>query len=194
MTRIGAQRPSAPSPERCALCRLPIAPDQAPYVYEDNVLCESCYVISSRATEEFEAVARSPSPPQPRQIQTCANCGSTIGKLETTQLYQEHVVCGACYSRLSAQVPAEPIGYATPRTVAAAPAGPVSFHNAHGPPIICPNPNCGYTGPSERKSKGSAVMMILLLLLWVLPGLIYAFVYNGHVLSCPNCGIKIRDD
>jgi len=49
------------------------------------------------------------------QIQ-CANCGRTIGALETTCLWQDHQVCGQCHSLLSsapradvaAQSPATP--------------------------------------------------------------------------------------
>ena len=59
---------------------------------------------------------------------------------------------------------------------------------------FCPNPNCGYSGPPERKSKGSGLILILLLLLWVLPGILYAIIYNGYALSCPRCGVKVRDE
>jgi len=60
-------------------------------------------------------------------------------------------------------------------------------------PIICPNPNCGYRGPGRVKKKGSAVVMVLLLLLWILPGILYAIFYNGSVIVCPRCGMKVRD-
>ena len=33
--------------------------------------------------------------------ETCANCGETIGRLETPHVYEGHVVCGACVSKLS---------------------------------------------------------------------------------------------
>lgn len=33
----------------------------------------------------------------------CENCGRKIGKLETPQLWQEHVVCAECLARLKSQ-------------------------------------------------------------------------------------------
>lgn len=68
------------------------------------------------------------------------------------------------------------------------------FPNANGPTIICPNVNCGYQGPSRKVARGSAGTMILLFILGVLPGIIYAIVYNGHRLLCPKCGCHIRDE
>jgi hypothetical protein len=37
----------------------------------------------------------------PAGLETCANCGRTIGNLETPHLHQEHVVCPECYARLA---------------------------------------------------------------------------------------------
>ena len=31
--------------------------------------------------------------------ETCANCGTAIGKLETPCVWQEHVVCAACHAK-----------------------------------------------------------------------------------------------
>ncbi len=36
------------------------------------------------------------------QTETCANCGRMIGKLETPMVWQESVVCGACFEVLAA--------------------------------------------------------------------------------------------
>jgi hypothetical protein len=33
-------------------------------------------------------------------LETCANCGRTIGKLETPHVHNEHVVCAECHGRL----------------------------------------------------------------------------------------------
>jgi type I restriction enzyme M protein len=60
--------------------------------------------------------------------------------------------------------------------------------------IICPNVNCGYRGNGLRKAKGSKIVMLLLLLLWVLPGVLYALLYNGYSVVCPRCGLKVRDE
>src|SRR5690348_12581986 len=37
------------------------------------------------------------------KLETCANCQRAIGALETPQLFNDHVVCAACYSLLVAQ-------------------------------------------------------------------------------------------
>jgi hypothetical protein len=125
-----------------------------------------------------------PLMPEAQQLEKCANCDRPIGRLETPYLYQSQVVCKSCYDRL--------VPVATYATPAAAPKPPMAAQ-AYGDYIICPNPNCGYTGPGQKKSKGSAVVMILLLLLWVVPGILYAIIYNGHVIVCPKCGMKVRD-
>lgn len=145
-------------------------------------------------------------------LEKCANCDVTIGKLETPHVWGDAVVCAACYGRLDvgrgstetltesdlvADLPERPplfLQYGTPRRDLDD--TPVARAAPYVPPgaIICPNPNCGYVGTPKRKSKGSAVIMIVLLLLWVIPGVIYAIVYNGYTLTCPRCGIKVRDE
>lgn len=44
---------------------------------------------------------------------TCANCGTGIGKLETPHLWREQVVCAPCYGRLAG---AGTIAYSGPST------------------------------------------------------------------------------
>ena len=39
------------------------------------------------------------TPPTP-QLEECANCGRTIGKLETPMVWNNNVVCNACYRTL----------------------------------------------------------------------------------------------
>jgi len=60
--------------------------------------------------------------------------------------------------------------------------------------IICPNQNCGYQGPAEEKARGSTVLLIILLLLWIVPGLIYLGLRSGYKYSCPKCGLDIASD
>src|ERR1700722_9356459 len=53
-------------------------------------------------------------------METCENCGATIGKLETPNVWKEHVVCGACYRKLSSKETEElfqPIAAPRPRQV-----------------------------------------------------------------------------
>lgn len=33
-------------------------------------------------------------------LKNCANCGATIGNLEKSYLFEDHVVCGECHQRL----------------------------------------------------------------------------------------------
>jgi hypothetical protein len=40
-------------------------------------------------------------------IETCENCGTEIGKLETPFIWIDHVVCATCYARLD-ESPAQP--------------------------------------------------------------------------------------
>jgi predicted RNA-binding Zn-ribbon protein involved in translation (DUF1610 family) len=128
------------------------------------------------------------NPPEPQQPQEqlfqCANCGRTIGALEQPYIWGEHVVCPQCLDLLQQPVPVAP----------PAPPRQQVFRGADGPSVICPNPNCGYVGRSNRKPKGNRFLLIFLLLFWLIPGIIYAVLYQGHVLSCPKCGVKIRDE
>jgi hypothetical protein len=52
---------------------------------------------------------------------------------------------------------------------------------------ICPNPNCGYRGPSVRKARGSLIVALLLWLLFFPAGLVYSLVYMGYIQTCPHC-------
>lgn len=78
----------------------------------------------------------------------------------------------------------------------------------NGPFFICPNPNCCYAGRSWKQSKGSVMVIVLLLLLGTLstiflpvligmllgalPVIMYIIFYAGHSILCPRCGMKIR--
>lgn len=44
-----------------------------------------------------------------------------------------------------------------------------------------------------RTPKGSLAIMIILLLCGVILGVIYAMIYSGETLACPQCGAKARD-
>jgi hypothetical protein len=48
--------------------------------------------------------------------ETCANCGTSIGKLEKAFVYEGNVVCARCNAQLAspAQAPPLPVGYAAP--------------------------------------------------------------------------------
>jgi len=131
-------------------------------------------------------------------LEECANCGRSIGRLEQPRIWGDNVVCGACHSILSsdAGTDPEPAEEETDVTQALAYATPNSryFAGALGQSIICPNPNCGYRGFSNRRANGSMVLAVILLLLWLVPGILYLIFCGGYSLWCPQCNQKVRDD
>lgn len=54
-------------------------------------------------------------------------------------------------------------------------------------------PICGLRSVAVRRRKGSLLVMIMLLLLWLLPGVLYLIFRGGHVMACSKCGAKIAD-
>jgi len=135
-------------------------------------------------------------------METCENCGRTIGNLETPAVWRERVVCAECHQRLNGSharggqgAPAASgvghagqstaIPYATPlHYVSARPQGMRKGER------ICPNPNCGYCGPGTREARGSGVIFIILILLWIIPGVIYWALCGGYRIVCPRCGME----
>jgi hypothetical protein len=123
--------------------------------------------------------------------ENCVNCGERIGKLETPYLWQQHVVCGLCYEKLSRSTPINKppeIDYAS----VAPPNIPQTKQMAREiSRRTCPI--CGSTKPPVKKAKGSALLCIFLLLLWIIPGIIYGIVCGGYAWVCPDCGAKLGD-
>lgn len=134
-------------------------------------------------------------------METCENCGKKIGNLETPKVFQDHIVCGECWEKLSPrEIDYESAVPAAPVKMAGAAAGVTDLtqkyarYATRSGPVAGPAcPACGYRGEMKRTPKGSTIVLILLLLLWVIPGLIYLFVYQGHKYVCPQCGCKIAD-
>jgi hypothetical protein len=60
--------------------------------------------------------------------------------------------------------------------------------------IICANPNCGYVGPPKRVARASAIIAVLLLLFFLLPGILYCLFRSGYRYYCPRCGFQLRSD
>jgi DNA-directed RNA polymerase subunit RPC12/RpoP len=117
-------------------------------------------------------------------LYSCANCQRTIGALEQPYKWGDNIVCPQCCALLQ-----QSMSVAT----AEPPRQPI-YRGAKGPHVICPNPNCGYVGRSMRKQHGSMAMTIILLLLWLLPGILYAIFCRKRYLACPKCGVAIRDE
>jgi ssDNA-binding Zn-finger/Zn-ribbon topoisomerase 1 len=137
----------------------------------------------------------------------CANCGDRIGRLETPRVFNDQVVCAKCWEKLSDAEAAE-----LTAALEDAPPPPADKVLRYGsrerlvsmaPPMTtlpvqplysgraCPV--CGSTAKPVRKAKGSSAMLIILLLLWVLPGILYLIFYSGYIMVCPDCGAKIAD-
>jgi hypothetical protein len=57
--------------------------------------------------------------------------------------------------------------------------------------LICPNPNCRYSGAAIEQPRGSRAAMWLLMCFLLLPGLIYGMVFSGQQYCCPKCRTKI---
>lgn len=49
----------------------------------------------------------------------------------------------------------------------------------------CP---CGFSGEPTKKARGSVLLTLVLLCVYVIPGLIYAIVFSGYKGICPDCG------
>jgi hypothetical protein len=62
------------------------------------------------------------------------------------------------------------------------------------PPIICPNPNCGYRGKPRRKARGSIIVGLFLCMFLLLPGILYFMLKSGYRIYCPRCGLQIAAD
>lgn len=58
--------------------------------------------------------------------------------------------------------------------------------------VTCPL--CGYTGTLTRMPKGQMFVGIMLLLLFIVPGLLYFVLFSGYRYICQNCGKTIKSD
>lgn len=54
-------------------------------------------------------------------------------------------------------------------------------------------PNCGYRGKPISRERGSALLCILLFLVFVIPGFIYLIMYEGCKGVCAKCGRTLVD-
>ena len=77
-------------------------------------------------------------------------------------------------------------------------AAPLQSAPAQGPAagefIICPNPQCGYQGPSQRLPRGNTAVGCILLIFFVIPGIFYFMLKSGYRYVCPKCGLQVRSD
>lgn len=122
----------------------------------------------------------------------CENCGRQIGKLETPMLHDEHIVCMECYERLArANLPAkltESDIYTPPRDLPTIPTMVVGGVVGTAPMIGAVTCRfCGNIGAPVRESRGSGLILLILLLCGVLPGIFYALAFNGYDIKCRRC-------
>ena len=52
-------------------------------------------------------------------------------------------------------------------------------------------PRCGYHGALKPRARGSVVVCILLMCLYVLPGIVYGVIFGGYKGVCSHCGATI---
>ncbi len=138
-------------------------------------------------------------------MEVCANCEVPIGKLETACAWKDQVVCEKCFGRLKGDDRTEGIDGIEEEIEAAERASgkkyeskPSSVLSGKRVPmdgeVICSNPNCGFVGVPEKKSRGSTIVLIVLLFIAVLPGILYLIFASGHDYFCPRCGAKLRSE
>jgi hypothetical protein len=124
-------------------------------------------------------------------MEECTNCGRIIGKLETPRVFDGNVVCAGCWGVLTDTTAKSVLGYEstadTKRRIEVI--GGVSPQDLSK--RCCPV--CGSTDRPVKKRKGSFLVMLFLLCLWIIPGILYAIFWNGYVMACPNCGAKLAD-
>jgi hypothetical protein len=58
--------------------------------------------------------------------------------------------------------------------------------------IICPNNNCRYNGKGIERGGKSPLLTIILLCLFIIPGIIYLMRPAKRQLFCPKCGLQIK--
>ena len=182
---------------------------------------ERYVALRVRLTTSYAAKSAGPMSKTTR-LEECANCGRAIGRLEIPCLYKEQVVCAECRERLEGSGPElvlsrplsdvdfanEMLADSSNATAGLAPAkiplnysssrvSTSSLHKAGvticGPRSVQACPICGSQAAPVRKAKGSTAVLIILLLLWLLPGILYLIFYNGYIWVCPSCGTKLGD-
>jgi hypothetical protein len=134
----------------------------------------------------------------------CPRCAQTIDAPE--ELASQLVECPTCKETIEVPIRSQPSAMwktespAQPPPKPPEPAPKPSQSRVATPQtilrpgdIICPNPNCGYTGPPKIEPRGSFAVGLLLCLLCLLPGLIYVVMMSGSNYVCPRCGVHIRE-
>ena len=108
--RRAALRPPAGRPPR-HLDKLVTCPEcgQSTHPLACEILSATGVAIPSSGEAVNRLVRAEPRPlrrkPTPRRPRVCCNCAQPIGKLQKLNLWQNSVVCAACYRRLSKEEP-----------------------------------------------------------------------------------------
>jgi hypothetical protein len=105
-------------------------------------------------------------------METCENCGTVIGKLETPMLMNEHVVCGPCYTRLAKPPTTPPV---TPP-----PSASVS---------MCPHCNVPLTKSRGLRGPVEVLVFLVLFVAGLLPGIVY-YVMVESTPHCQSCSYR----
>jgi hypothetical protein len=111
-------------------------------------------------------------------LEKCENCSRSIGNLETAHVFESHIVCEECLSRLSSRNRSRDESTDWMDNLASKSSG------------RCPR--CGAVGIiSQRGVVGGEIIKCLLLLwIFVIPGFIYYAMVDGKPY-CPSCRNRV---
>jgi hypothetical protein len=162
----------APAPlERCFNCDATIGRLETPMLFQEQIVCATCHAklavpiakpAAARTEPEDDFAAYVGSDP-------AASASSPANGPDAIALeYQRQAVAAL-----------------SPETAR-------KYMRAGPNDIICPNVNCGYKGPGDKRANGSRIVLIFLLLFFVLPGILYLFFARGYSICCPRCKMKVR--
>ena len=128
----------------------------------------------------------------------CPGCNQPLDAPE--ELANQLIECPTCKETIEVPIrthPLKPQASAPPRPP---PNSPLQSRVAVSQPvlrsgdIICPNPNCGYTGPTRKQARGSLIMGLILCCFFLIPGLLYFMLMSGYRYYCPKCSLQVGND
>ena len=132
----------------------------------------------------------------------CKNCGRPIGNLERAFAWENTIVCGPCYAKLSAPYIVNPDQVFD--SIEDLPKSPEKQSPAVPAATIRMCQVCGCSASPIKKRNGSLILTMILcflavvticlgpitILFWAI-AIAYAFKANGYSWICPNCNTRI---
>ena len=106
-----------------------------------------------------------------QSLETCDNCGRTIGKLETPFLYQNHVVCAQCNEQLSSMRSQQ-------TTIRVAPPTPTYGQPSTVTPLA-------FVDPAANAKAASTLFRVFF---WIIGGIVIIYIIMQIIWSQENGG------